>query len=44
MGLEWAGRGMQSNERHNEELRTQCNSEMRPLLECGVVREGCSGK
>lgn len=39
MGLEWAGRRLQSNERHTEELRTQRNSEMRPFLECGMVKE-----
>lgn len=42
--MEQAGGHMQSKENHHEELRTQCNSEMRPLVEFGVVREGCHGK
>lgn len=32
---------MQSNKRHKEELKTQCNSEMKLLLEFGIVREDC---
>lgn len=39
--LDWAGRCVQSNERHNEDLKTQCDSEMRLSWEFSACREGC---
>ena len=39
--LEWAKKCMQSNKRHSEELKAQCNSDTKLSLEFCVVREDC---